>query len=312
MVTRRAMIDLTNMFQKPIGISIGDYVAMVGNPGHHQVGKVVSIDPVIRKVWVAWTAEENIVQHDIADVVKVINTVASVGRRMRYESIVSSTNYKGYSIEKSGDNFYVKDPKGSRAFGEVPASIETAKKWIDLEIAEKLNHKKASEKTAKDISALEMYSEFRKQGKSPDQAAEACMDVLTGGAWSAMDETAIANYKRGVINKFEHLYKSGKKAEILSNIGHDPDCHCPECKCVSKLAGADPKNTHNYIMREQNPSRRCNSNDLIDVAEGLQCGNCGALSRDHGKTWENAHKGKKLASECRRFKSSIQTLDKLP
>jgi len=45
--------------------------------------------------------------------------------------------YKGYTIEPSGDNFYVKDPSGHRAFGEVPASIETAKKWIDMDIAEK-------------------------------------------------------------------------------------------------------------------------------------------------------------------------------
>ena len=55
--------------------------------------------------------------------------------------------YRGYTIEKSGDNFYVKDPSGHRAFGEVPVSIETAKKWIDQDIYD--NRKKASDKSKK-------------------------------------------------------------------------------------------------------------------------------------------------------------------
>ena len=56
--------------------------------------------------------------------------------------------YKGYTIEKSGINFYVTDPSGHRAFGEVPASIDTAKKWIDLAIREKGGTRAGSEKTA--------------------------------------------------------------------------------------------------------------------------------------------------------------------
>ena len=47
------------------------------------------------------------------------------------------TEYKGYTIEQSGDNFYVKDQAGHRAFAEVPCSIETAKKWIDIHLNEK-------------------------------------------------------------------------------------------------------------------------------------------------------------------------------
>jgi len=42
--------------------------------------------------------------------------------------------YRGYTIEKSGFNFYVIDPLGHRAFSEVPSSIETAKKWIDMSL----------------------------------------------------------------------------------------------------------------------------------------------------------------------------------
>jgi hypothetical protein len=53
--------------------------------------------------------------------------------------ITAGIKYKDYTIEKSGYNFYVRDPLGHRAFGEVPASIEIAKKWIDMEIAEKFN-----------------------------------------------------------------------------------------------------------------------------------------------------------------------------
>lgn len=57
---------------------------------------------------------------------------ASDCRRGRFLS--SGQKYKGYTIEKSGMNFYVIDPSGHRAFGEVPATVEVAKKWIDQEL----------------------------------------------------------------------------------------------------------------------------------------------------------------------------------
>ena len=44
--------------------------------------------------------------------------------------------------------------------------------------------------------------------------------------------------------------------------------------------------THSEIAKLRNVSRPCNANDLILVDEGLQCGNCLAITRDHGKTWE--------------------------
>lgn len=55
-------------------------------------------------------------------------------RRVAQASSDGSLKYRGYTIEPSGDNFYVKDPSGHRAFGEVPSSVETAKKWIDQDI----------------------------------------------------------------------------------------------------------------------------------------------------------------------------------
>jgi hypothetical protein len=58
-----------------------------------------------------------------------------------------------------------------------------------------------------------------------------------------------------------------------------------------------PSDSHRYIMLSQNPSRHCSSNDLLTVSEGLQCANCGALSRDHGKTWEDAYREKRLAGD---------------
>ena len=83
MITRRAMIDLTHMFQKPIGLAVGDFAAMVGDPSRHQIGRVVAIDAIIRKVWVSWTADELILQHDVADLVKVEGKCAAEGRRTR-------------------------------------------------------------------------------------------------------------------------------------------------------------------------------------------------------------------------------------
>jgi len=45
--------------------------------------------------------------------------------------------YKGYTIEESGYNYYITDPYGHRAFGEVPATVSIAKKWIDMDIRDK-------------------------------------------------------------------------------------------------------------------------------------------------------------------------------
>lgn len=55
------------------------------------------------------------------------------------ELLTASVKYRDYTIERSGFNFYVKDPSGHRAFEEVAATIQTAKKWIDMEINEKRN-----------------------------------------------------------------------------------------------------------------------------------------------------------------------------
>ena len=65
--------------------------------------------------------------------------------------------YKGYTIEESGMNFYVTDPSGHRAFEDVPATIETAKKWIDWDIYEKRKKVSSSDgATNKKIVAREL------------------------------------------------------------------------------------------------------------------------------------------------------------
>jgi rubrerythrin len=61
-----------------------------------------------------------------------VTTQNESGQEVQGEAVIASgQKYKGYTIEKSGDNFSVKDSSGHRAFGEVPASVEMAKKWID-------------------------------------------------------------------------------------------------------------------------------------------------------------------------------------
>ena len=77
------------------------------------------------------------------ELVKVARSLMAAGRQ----------KYKGYTIEKSGDNFYVTDPSGHRAFGEVPASIETAKKWIDMDIREKGTKRSGRVQVAKLLKA---------------------------------------------------------------------------------------------------------------------------------------------------------------
>src|SRR3990172_8033351 len=74
--------------------------------------------------------------------------------------------YRDYTIEKSGDDFYVTDPSGHRAFGEVPSSVETAKKWIDQDIREKgSKHTVASSlvKLARELVSMEFDTEAEKK-----------------------------------------------------------------------------------------------------------------------------------------------------
>jgi hypothetical protein len=68
-----------------------------------------------------------------------VTTQGENGEADQGETIMAanSVKYKGYTIEKSGANFYVKDSSGHRAFGETPATVDTAKKWIDLELHSK-------------------------------------------------------------------------------------------------------------------------------------------------------------------------------
>ena len=52
--------------------------------------------------------------------------------------------------------------------------------------------------------------------------------------------------------------------------------------------------THREIMKEAGTTRGCSANDLFLVSEGLQCGNCLAVTMDHGKTW---HKPEELIKD---------------
>lgn len=95
--------------------------------------------------------------------------VASIADRLAARRV----RYKGYTIEESGDNFYVKDPKGHRAFGEVPASVQTAKKWIDQEIA----GKKGSDQSRRGRTALYWMDKgrsYRMTKKEQDSGSAAC------------------------------------------------------------------------------------------------------------------------------------------
>jgi len=54
--------------------------------------------------------------------------------------------------------------------------------------------------------------------------------------------------------------------------------------------------THQEISKSVHPSRPCKAGDLFHSGRGLQCGNCGAYTEDHGKTWEMAPEGKSRRS----------------
>ena len=44
--------------------------------------------------------------------------------------------YKGYTITRSGSGFYVQKPNKEQLCAEVPATVATAKKWIDMDVRE--------------------------------------------------------------------------------------------------------------------------------------------------------------------------------
>ena len=82
----------------------------------------------------------------------------------------NKTKYKGYTIEPSGMNFYVTDPSGHRAFGEVPASVETAKKWIDMDIREKGKKSASEELTAMEFPTQDAMDKYLKEHPDADKS----------------------------------------------------------------------------------------------------------------------------------------------
>jgi hypothetical protein len=44
---------------------------------------------------------------------------------------------------------------------------------------------------------------------------------------------------------------------------------------------------HSEIAKKAGVGMPCTAHDIIIVSEGLQCANCGALTRDHMATWES-------------------------
>jgi len=63
-----------------------------------------------------------------------------------------------------------------------------------------------------------------------------------------------------------------------------------EMDLMEKQENVIAPKTHREIAVPQRLARPCHPDDLILVDEGLQCGNCLALTRDHGRTWESPKK----------------------
>lgn len=61
------------------------------------------------------------------------------GTRPRAAGGSDEVRYKDYTIPKSGDNYTVNKPNGERLGAEIAATVETAKRWVRMDIAEKAN-----------------------------------------------------------------------------------------------------------------------------------------------------------------------------
>jgi len=124
-------------------------------------------------------------------------------------------------------------------------------------------------------------------------------DIVTS---SLTRESDFIGVVRGVDPKINKVYVAWAGGAVGQ---HDPDeihfePHQSEL-VKSRMASRRPfaertAETHKDISKSVRPSRPCNANDLFLSGNGQQCGNCGAYTEDHGKTWEKAPEGKSRRS----------------
>jgi hypothetical protein len=124
-------------------------------------------------------------------------------------------------------------------------------------------------------------------------------DIVTSSLTRESDFIGVVRGVDPKINKVWVAWAGGAVGQ------HDPDeihfePHQSEI-VKSRMASRRPfagrtAATHQEISKGVRPSRPCKAGDLFHSGRGLQCGNCGAYTEDHGKTWEMAPEGKSRRS----------------
>lgn len=66
------------------------------------------------------------------------------------------------------------------------------------------NIPKKVQESGEEVSFEEIYNEQKQNGKSSEEAAEFVLDIMTNGVWAGMEGEEINNYKKQIIDKFEH------------------------------------------------------------------------------------------------------------
>jgi hypothetical protein len=124
-------------------------------------------------------------------------------------------------------------------------------------------------------------------------------DIVTS---SLTRESDFIGVVRGVDPKINKVYVAWAGGAVGQ---HDPDeihfephqSELVKSRMASRRPFADrTAATHKDISKSVRPSRPCNANDLFLSGNGQQCGNCGAYTEDHGKTWEKPPEGKSRRS----------------
>ena len=124
-------------------------------------------------------------------------------------------------------------------------------------------------------------------------------DIVTS---SLVRQSDFIGVVRGVDPKINKVFVAWAGGVVCQ---HDPDeihfephqSETVKSRMASRRPFADrTAATHQEISKGVHPSRPCKAGDLFHSGRGLQCGNCGAYTEDHGKTWEMAPEGKSRRS----------------
>jgi len=107
------------------------------------------------------------------------------------------------------------------------------------------------------------------------KSATFCVGTATGYSWTKWHSSSALGFE-GRIGA-NRGFDGANKGESMNTIAKE----------LVKIAKNLVALTHLDIARQVRPARPCSAPDLFHSGLGLQCGNCGAHTEDHGRSWRS-------------------------